>query len=355
MAQPALGVMATAIVIAISLGFISLFDAGTFGGWVAFFNLCLIPMQIVIVVLWGANPSFVARFTQPLKGIVLLLVTMIAAAIIAPLALQAVGEGVSPPGPIPSHYAVIAVPTTFYMAIMFGGWPFMGRIRNPLLAGLTLLLASYLVTYAIFRVFFDYDFMQGAPVYLQSAPHGMFNAIMALVFYVTILAGMFVVPCFDLWPLTTMPGVMKQPVLGLAWTAIAIVIAAVAMNIGVGMMGMDPMAFLTKVTAPFIFGTIIVLNMLQNSLFANLAQPVKGILNTIAAAAIGVALALLYGALSPMISGRLASGPPTYDFEVWLANALLSVTFPFLIFHAAYFGYWPLAKRPEPAGQPART
>ena len=40
------------------------------------------------------------------------------------------------------------------------------------------------------------------------------------------------------------------------------------MWVGIGVFGMDPMAFLTGVTAPFIFGTIIVLNMLQNSLFA---------------------------------------------------------------------------------------
>jgi len=43
--------------------------------------------------------------------------------------------------------------------------------------------------------------------------------------------------------------------------------------------------------------------------------------------------------------GALTPGPPGYDFEVWLANALLSVTFPFLIFLAAYFAFWPLAKR----------
>jgi len=43
------------------------------------------------------------------------------------------------------------------------------------------------------------------------------------------------------------------------------------------------------------------------------------------------------------VSGALASGPPGYDREVWLANALLSVTFPFLIYHAVFFGFWPLA------------
>jgi hypothetical protein len=27
---------------------------------------------------------------------------------------------------------------------------------------------------------------------------------------------------------------------------------------------------------------------------------------------------------------------------LWLANALLAVTFPFLVIHAAFFNFWPL-------------
>jgi hypothetical protein len=117
----------------------------------------------------------------------------------------------------------------------------------------------------------------------------------------------------------------------------------------VGVLGMDPMIVLTRVTAPFIFGSIIVLNMVQNSLFATMAQPAKGVLNAVAAAVIGVALASLYGALAPTVTGALVSGPPGYDYEVWLANALLSVTFPFLIYHAVFFGYWPLHTPPADA------
>jgi hypothetical protein len=228
-----------------------------------------------------------------------------------------------------------------------GGWPFTTTIKKPIAAGIAVVVAAYVVTYIGFRVFFNYDFMQGAPVYLASAPSGMFNAVTALVFWVTALAVMFLVLCFDLWPLTTSPTIMKQPVLGLVWSVIAVAGAALAVWLGVSVGGMDPMAFLTGITAPFIFGTIIVLNMLQNSLFGGMTQPVKGVANTIAAAAIGVALAHLYAALAPMVTGPLAAGPPAYDQEVWLANALLSVTFPFLIYYAVFFEYWPL-RRPAP-------
>lgn len=344
MVQPALGIVASLVTMAISLGFISLFDFPSFAGNVTFFTLCLIPMQVMAVVLWGANPPFLARMAQPAKGLALLALTIVVAAVVSPLALQVVGEGVSPPGPIPAHFVIIAVPTTFYLCIIFGGWPFNVFFKNPVVSGLATLVAAYVVTFAVFRIFFNYAFLQGAPVYLASAPQGLFMGVMAMVFYVTILAGMFVVLHFDLWPLTTMPAVMKQPVLGIVWFLVAAVLAAIAFQIGVVSMGTDPMVFLTGVTVPFIFGTIIVLNMLQNSLFAKLTQPLKGVVNVIAAAVIGEALAYLYCMLAGTVTGELPSGPPGYEYEIWIANALLSVTFPFLIFFAAYFGYWPLAR-----------
>jgi hypothetical protein len=343
-AQPALGIVTSVVAMAISLGFISLFDFPSFAGNVTFFTLCLIPMQVMAVVLWGANPPFLAQMGQPAKGLTLLLLTVLVAAAVSPLALNVAGEGISPPGPIPAHFVIIAVPTTFYLCIIFGGWPFTAMFKNPVVSGVATLVAAYLVNYVVFRVFFNYAFLQGAPVYLASAPQGMFMGVMALVYYVTVLAAMFVVIHFDLWPLTSMPAVMKQPVLGLVWLVAALVIAGIAFQIGVIGMGTDPMVFLTRVTAPFIFGTIIVLNMLQNSLFAKMTQPLKGVANVVTAAVIGVVLANVYGALAPMVTGTLASGGPGYDYEIWLANALLSVTFPCLIFLAAYFAFWPFAK-----------
>jgi len=355
MAQPLLGVVASAVVMAVALGYIALFDFASFTGSVSFFMLGLIPMQIVMVVLWGANPRFASSLRQPLKGIVLTLVAIVAALVIMPIALWLVGEGVRPPGPIPSHFVVIVVPTTFYLAIMFGGWPFTSTIKNPIVAGFALLLAAYVITYVGFRLFFNYEFLQGAPVYLQSAPRGLFNGVNALVFYVTALAVMFLVLCFDLWPLTRSAALMKQPVLGIVWLAIAFAGAAVLMWITVAQMQMDPMIVLTRVTAPIIFGAIIVLNMVQNSLFQRMAQPVRGVLNTFAAVVFGVVLANFYGLVAQRVAGALPSGAPGYEYEIWLVNALLSVTFPFLVFYAACFGFWPLTRPTPSSGTPART
>ena len=344
--QPALGLAASALVIAASLGFVAIFPAAKFLGSVTYCLMCIIPMEIVIGVTWGCKqPGFAAKRAQPVKGLLLALLTGIIGVAVVGAYFLAVGGGVRPISPMLMMCTIVSVIVTFWAAIIWGGWPFTTLIKSPIVAGLAMLAACYIVNYLLFRLFFNYEFMRGAPAYVPSLdPHGLFNANLALVFYVTALGIMFLMLHFDLWPLTNFSGVMKQPVLGLVWTAICIILGGIVFYAGMILMAMDPLQFMVRVPIPFIFGTIIVLNMLQGSLFAKHAQPLKGILSAAAAAAIGLALALLYGALAPAVSGELAPGPPGNDFERWLASALLGVTFPFLIFYAEFFEFWPLKK-----------
>jgi hypothetical protein len=344
--QVAIGAAATLIVIAISLGFVSRFSFPMFAGWVSFYLLCIIPMEIIASVTWGAQqPAFVGALKQPAKGLAYVIVCLLAGAIIAPIQFATVGKSIGPPTPMLMMCTVVSVVITFWLAIMWGGWPFTALIKNPVAAGLVLLVFCYVVNYALFRIFFSYEFMAGAPVYVPSLdPHGMFNAWYAQVFYLTALMMMFVLVNFDLWPLTKFPGVMKQPVLGIVWTIVVLALGAVAFYIGIVALKMDPVSFMVRVPVPFIFGTIVVLNMMKGAMFANLKQPVKGIMNTLASAAIGSLLAAMYGLLVGVVTGPLKAGPPPYDFEIWLASALLGVTFPFLIFHAEFFKLWPLKK-----------
>jgi hypothetical protein len=102
---------------------------------------------------------------------------------------------------------------------------------------------------------------------------------------------------------------------------------------------------MVTVPIPFIFGTIVVLNMLQGSLFVKFTQPLKGVLNTVAAAVIGTGLALMYRQLIHVVTpGEINPGPPGYQTEIWLASALLAVTFPFLVAYADFFTMWPLQR-----------
>jgi len=341
--QPLVGIVSTALVMAVSLAVISLFSFETFSGWLSFGLMCLIPAQIAVAVLWQCkHPAWAANHRQPVRGILLILVTALIGAIVVPVMHRTVGGGLGP-SPMLLHCTIVSVVVMFWFAIMWGGWPFSAVIRKPVAAGLATLAISYAVNFLLFRLLFSYEFMRGAPVYVASLdPQGMFPAWNVLVFYVTSLSMMFLVLHFDLWPLTKAPALMRQPVLGLVWTAIVLTLGALVYLVGTRVLQMDVVRFLVRVPIPFIFGTIVVLNMLQNSVFSRHSQPVKGIANAVAAIVIGNGLALLYSSLSGIVTGALASGPPAYESEIWLASALLSVTFPFLIYHAEFLGFWPL-------------
>jgi hypothetical protein len=301
-------------------------------------------MEIVIGVTWGCQqPGFAAKRAQPLKGILLIAVALIVGLVVAAVHFEVINGGNSMFTPMLAMCMITSVLSTFLLAIMWGGWPFNKIIKSPVAAGLAMLVGAYLLNYLIFRVFSNFDFLRGAPVYVPALdPHGLFNAWNATVFYLTCIGVMFLTLNFDLWPFTTSPSLMQQPTLGIVWSLASLVVGGVAFYIGVGLLGMDVVSFMVKVPIAFIFGTIIVLNMLQNSLFAKLTQPLKGLLNAVASAAVGSVLAIIYGALAPVVTGTVKAGPPSYDFEIWLASALLAVTFPFLIFFAEFFRFWPL-------------
>ena len=187
-------------------------------------------------------------------------------------------------------------------------------------------------------------------------PKGLFNAWSVPVYYMAALTILFAWLCFDLWPLTSNPGIMKQPTLGIVLVGASLVLGYAMYYVAVYVMTIQNVEFLLRVPIAFIFGTILVLNMCQNSLFKT-AQPAKGLMNVAFSAVIGSVLMIGYQQLQPLLSGPLPPGPEPFQreqFQVWTANAMLSVTFPFLVFYAAYFNFWPLGKT-APKAAPART
>ena len=134
--QPVVGIVATVLMMAVALGFVSLFSFQTFTGWVAYFLLCAIPMQIVAAVTWGANPGFVATQAQPAKGILLTLTTLVVGVVVSALCYFTIGGQVSPPTPMLAMFSIVSVVITFWLAIMWGGWPLTGIVKNPVAAGL---------------------------------------------------------------------------------------------------------------------------------------------------------------------------------------------------------------------------
>jgi hypothetical protein len=330
----------------VSLAFISLFDFPTFVGWVCLYLMCVVTVLIVILALWQTQrPRFAAANPQPMRGILTTLVAMAGGAIVCALFFLIVGQGISPPAPMLMEFTVASVVVTFIVCIPWGGWPANALVKGPVAAGVLQLVIGYAVNYVLFQTLFNYAFMQGAPVYVASLdPQGLFSAAYVLPFFVSVLAAMFLMLGFDVWPLTTNPSLMKQPVLGIVWMLLIVVMGGALFYVGTLVLAMDPVIYLVSVPVPFLFGSIVVLNMLENELFARLAQPVKGVLNVLAAIGLGGGLSLIFWLVMPAVGGVLPSGPPAYAAQLWLANALLAVTFPFLVIHAAFFNFWPLRK-----------
>jgi len=169
--QPAAGLIATAVIVTISLAFISLFELSTFTGWVAYCIECVIPMQIVIGITWATkHPRFAASRSQPARGVLLALITLVAGVITGTLFFYTVNGGINPPTPFLLMFIIIVVLTTFAASIMWGGWPFMSMIARPVPAGLAMLASCYLVAYVIFRVSSSYYVQDGVVPRTQVAP-----------------------------------------------------------------------------------------------------------------------------------------------------------------------------------------
>jgi hypothetical protein len=349
--QPLTGVIATALVIAISLAFIACFEWPTFRDWVSYYLICTIPFAFVVGAFWhGEHPRSFRALPQPWRGLAFLVLALAVGAVVAVVQWATIGGGVTPPTVMVAQCIIISVPITFFLAVVWGGWPFTA-IRRPLVGGIVLLLSAYVITDVLFRLLFRYEAMKGSPVYVASLdPQGRFDAWTVLVFIVTCMAAALLLPHVELWPLSLRPRLMSQPLLGVCWTAIAMAVSGLAMFLGIHLAGMTPPQFLTTVTVPFLFGSIVVLNMLEHSVFPRWSQPGRGLASAALAAVVGVVLARIYVALCVLVTGDVPWGPPGFQGEVWLASALLAVTFPFLAFHADFFGLWPVRRDDRPVG-----
>lgn len=351
MKQPILGLVGTGVMVLLALGFMKLFSFAFFMGWVAYVLTCMVPVELTVCVLWQSRASAaIEKLGQPAKGILLTLFVVVTGSLIAAIAFYTVGGGYAPPSPILNLYVISIVCFAFFALFVLKGWPFT-LIPNRFASGVAFLTGLHVVGYVLFRVFFNFGFMAGAPVYVPSLdPHGLFNAWVAVTFYVAVVAAIFIALSFDLWPLTKAPKLLSPRTLPFVWGAAGLVTAFALLEGLVNVLKVDVVVVMVRILIAFVFGTIIVLIVFQGSLFAKAKQPLKGILNVLAAVVAGGGLSIVYVHLATVMAGMpLAGGAPQYVLEIWLASALLAVTFPFLSGLAGLFEYWPLVRPPSVA------
>ena len=348
MKQPLLGIVSLIGVVIIALGIISLFEEATFSTWVAWLFMALVPMQLVMAMVWQTNyPSLLARMSQPLKGLVMTLITMVVGLSLAVLSYHLVGKGHGIT-PMLMMYSILVVVVTFWYAALWHCWPVTLLSSNPLIIGLSVLVVAYLGGYIIFQLLFDFSFLKGAPVYFADAdPGGLFMAWSPLVMGISTVAAIMLFPLFEGWPVRA----IRNPSLGvLASTVIAVALGGLLYTACTMVLGMDQIRYMILIPISFIFGTFVPLTFFQGGLLKNMEQPLKGILLVLLCTVAAFILQRIYLFMGPIVSGPLAAGPAGhYQEELWLANALLGLTFPLLVILLDYFQFWPLASNEHAA------
>jgi len=344
------GILGFVLVLAISaaliVGFTAATDTNFYLNWIGTFFMCATPFQIMMAVVWGNKiPASVEKLAQPMRGIVLTGMFVLAGAAITPILFFTVGQGVM--SPILIHYIIQSVGVSLLVIIVFGCWPINKLTTNPIVLGLGTLVYCYLLNFILFKLFYDYSFMAGAPFYTEALnPGGLFNGITALTFAVTAVAMVMVLVMFEMWPVPNILKSGEQPLFGIVAMILLLITSAIIYYLFVGVIGMEPMDFMVRGPVCVIFGAFLVDNMMQFQLFATIKQPLKGLAKLLLCLLGAFAMYNLYEWVLPYIVGSdLPAGPATgYAKEAWIATAMLGITFPVINFVSGAFDFWPIKR-----------
>jgi hypothetical protein len=341
---------ATVLVLVLAAGICAAFDRHVLTTWVGFFFIAATPTQVILSMLWQArHPPFIARLPQPAKGLVLTAATALAGGVIGLLLFYFAGAGVSPPTPMLLMLAMVSVVTIIWLTVIWHCWPLSRLTSNQTILGVATLVAAYVTAVLVFRAAFDFSFMEHTPVYVAILdPKGLVSAWVALSVLVTTIAVTLVATLFDFWPLTKVLPTRRQPAFGIAVTASVVIGTTLLYGFSTYIGGLDPVELLVRVAVSLIYGIFLVNLMTGHQLLAHWDQPQRGVTLTAIAASLAVAMYAVYAHSAPFIARHtLAAGSPAYELEIWVANAMLGITFPLMVVLADFFEFWPLNRQPS--------
>lgn len=344
------GSLGIVTVLAIAALIIWSFEHHMFTEWVGTAFIAATPTQIIIGLLWhNGKPEFANRFSTPVKGLILTLITIIAGAIFFAGMLFFVGggHGISP---MLIQYAIMTVVVTIWMVPIWQCWPATLLTKDPFKFGIIALLLSYVIAYVLWQLFFDYAMLAkiGHPAYHADIdPQGIFDMWLATTYFVTTAGVIVVHTLFDFWPVNKLAKSAVQPLRGIIATLYILALSWLIRTIFVDGIGLDQVDFMVRGPVCMIFGTFLVNNMMQFQLFTKLAQPVKGLVLLACAIVAALIMHELYVLASSLHTGSdLITGPSRgYARELWIASAMLGVTFPIVFVVSGFFNFWPIRRK----------
>ena len=346
------GGLATLVVLALAGAICAAFKPHVLRTWVGFCFMAATPAQLILSVLWQTNhPPAIARLAQPRKGFLLTAATVFAACVIGPLMFYLGGAGVGPPTPMLLMLTTTTIIATIWLVDVWDCWPISMVTSNRTVLGITTLVVAYATAFLVFNLLFDFSFLAHTPLYVASLdPKGQLNAWIAISLLATTGAVIVVFMAFDFWPVSALIRSRRQPAFGLANTILILAASTLLYLFFTRLVGLDPVQHLVRVAVSLMYGILLVQIMTRRQLLDGWRQPLRGLGLTAIA---GVLALLMYGLYAASASAfaqqAVPAGPPAYELEMWVATAMLGITFPLMIVVAGFFELWPLHRRP-PAG-----
>lgn len=335
------------VLVVCSLLFIFLMTDSFYQNWFGYIAISAIPTLVIINAVWQFRvPQPITRVGgQPLRGFCFALFAFVIGLGVAAASLVAIGHGITPPTPFLMMFIILSVVMVMWQLLVFEGWPFAGLGSRA--QGWAMLAASYLLAYLCYWLFFDFSLLPGMPEeWLQIAPKGLFEPWYAIVFSITTLGVLFALQLLEFRPFSLLKasgGVWgRQPGYGLVLGVCVLAVSLALMISATGYFALDPVNFMVRGPVSFLFGLFLVLDTTANQAFSKVRQPLRGLLLILASMAVGALMCLLYEWFMHWRLSRISSGAPGYAAELWLANAMLSMTFPLILIYCHFLDRWPL-------------
>ena len=337
------------LVVALAMTVMATVNEPFLGTWLALFFISCVPAQVLLGQwLELGFPRFIAQARQPTRGILCVLMCAGIGLAVTTLTHLFVGGGIAFPRPPVIHYSIVTVVLTFWFVIVWQCWPLSESARRPGWLALALAVVAYLIGYGLFSQLFSFEVMSDSDVYVASLdPKGLLPAWTVISFLVTTVAVIFALVLFDFWPVSALVRPTQPFLWGIACSSLIILITLAIHGTAIFYFHLDPVKYLVHGPVSFIFGVFVPLNLFEGKLLSGRQPLIRGSLLVLLSALSGLLLNRLYFGLSDVVAGTMASGAPSYELELWAANAMLAFSFPILVALTDHFRFWPLRSGSE--------
>lgn len=355
--QPWRGLFGFAVTFALSLVITANSGIDSYLGLLSLWIMSLVPLELVMTIGWGAKYPPTGSLPQPWRGLLLTAIMFLIGTAVCFAVLRFEGGGAA--HPFTSAFAICCVVLAIVAAVSFGLWPF-DKLCTPA-RGFLALIAVYVVVHYGIRLF-NFSLLSypeglnppsgpAAPLFAAGGPLAAFEHLApkgpvpwetALTVWLWVAFLTFTAAMLEFWPLSKVPGLMKQPAMGITVFACTLAGSLIVYRIGVGALGMEPLR-LMYAGVSYAFGLLLILVLFQRWPGKLLPGPAGALLNV--AAAVVIAYLGYHGVAS--VCSRYF-GELVYPMNVFApATFMLGLNFPLWVAYADLWEFWPLPPAAE--------